>query len=230
MGSRHVEWYCKGRYNIYRFTPNQGMSNDWKGIIENAKVLCEGMQVAVSNGLRTLFWDHKWETETSLSNLATQAKPDEFLDARVSNMLDSLQGWESESFIEYLPPDALEQIQSFEFKENQEIGDLLYWSSGKKKKFSIKSSLSIMRNISDSLDDECWNLIWTIPIQQHIRAFLWMAHHSRILGNLMRFKHKMNEDTTCYICGAEEESTLHILMNCPTSRMIKSMLGGTLYI
>lgn len=51
--------YCKGRCDIDMFVPKPGMSNIWSGITENARVLCEGMRMAVGHGLNTLFWDHK---------------------------------------------------------------------------------------------------------------------------------------------------------------------------
>lgn len=96
------------------FMPKQGMSNVWCGITENAKFLCEGMQVAVNNGKNTLFWDHKWVSKTTLSSLAIKLIPDALIGATVGEMWDNLQGWKWEDFAEFLPTDVLKQIQSYE--------------------------------------------------------------------------------------------------------------------
>lgn len=58
--------HCKGRCDVDMFNPKPNMSNVWNGITENAKLLGEGTRIAVGNGARTLFWDHKWATSKPL--------------------------------------------------------------------------------------------------------------------------------------------------------------------
>lgn len=41
-----------------------------------------------------------------------------------------------------------------------------------------------------------------------------------------RFKRHMTDDPKCFVCGAEEETTLHILRDCPIARMVWNLLGG----
>lgn len=43
--------YYRGIYDIDMFVSKEGSSNVWNGITENAKVLCEGMTVAVGNSV-----------------------------------------------------------------------------------------------------------------------------------------------------------------------------------
>lgn len=74
-------------------------------------------------------------------SLASKPIPNELLGTTVSDMWDELQGWNRGSYAEYLPLEVVKQIQSFELKEDNEVGDLLYCGSGKKGKFSIKSSV-----------------------------------------------------------------------------------------
>lgn len=125
----------------------------------------------------------------------------------------------------YLSPEVLKQIQSFEVKEDTEAQDLVYWKGGTKGKFTIKSALRLMRHETGTIDYGCWDLIWSSPTQQRVRAFLWLAFHDRLLGNLNRFKRKVTDDAKCCICGATEESTLHILRDCATAKMVWHKLG-----
>lgn len=167
--------YCKGRCDIDMFSPKSRMSNVWRGITENAKFLCKGAQVAVNNWKTTFFWDHKWALKSTLSSLATQPIPEALLGASVNEMWDINQGWCWDLFADYLPHEVLKVIQSFELRESDEQGDLIYWrqgKQGKQGKFSIRSSLNLMQNHGEMIDEDYWNLIWSTPIQQRIRAFL----------------------------------------------------------
>lgn len=208
------------------FVPKKGMSNVWSGITENAKVLCEGMRMAVGNGARTLFWDHKWATSKPLCELVTQAIPSELAGVTVEELWDKDFGWKWDQFAPYLSTDVLKQIQAYELKADPSIGDLVYWQGTSKGKFSIKSAIRLIRNESESLDEDCWDAIWRTPVQQRIRAFLWLVCHDRILGNANRFKRQMTDDPKCFICGAEEETTLHILRDCPAAKVIWKKIGG----
>lgn len=218
--------YCQGRCDVDMFVPKHGMSNVWAGITENAKVLGEGMRVAVGNGLKTLFWDHKWVMNQPLSDVVTQPIPMELAGASVHDMWQPNLGWKWVVFAPYLSQDHLKRIQAHELREDNEEGDLIYWQGNNKGKFSIKSAISIMKHETDSLDEECWDLIWKVPIQQRQRAFLWMACHDRLMDTSNRFKRKITDDPKCYICGHHTEHANHILRECPAATMVWQTLGG----
>lgn len=104
--------------------------------------------------------------------------------------------------------------------------DLLYWGAGTKGKFSIKSALQIIRKEVNGVEDDLWDLVWKAPAQQRVRAFLWLASHDRLMGNLNRYKRKLTNDPKCFICGGEDESTLHILRDCPAAKSVWRKLEG----
>lgn len=185
--------YCKGRCDIDMFNPKKGSSNVWVGITDNARFLCEGMRTSIGNGMNTLFWDHNWATNKPLSSLASQEIPAELLGATVGEMWEMGQGWKWDVFAPYLESNVLKQIQSYELKEDTEVQDLIYWQGNSKGKFSIKSTFRIMRNDSDAVDDNCWDAVWSAPVQQRVRAFMWLVCHDRLLGNLNRYKRQMTD-------------------------------------
>lgn len=50
--------------------------------------------------------------------------------------------------------------------------------------------------------------------------FLWLILHDHVLINANRLKRQLSIDPRCTICGAIEETTLHILRDCHAARMI----------
>lgn len=46
------------------------------------------------------------------------------------------------------------------------------------------------------------------------------------MSNSLRYKRRLTDDPKCYVCGTDEESSLHILCDCATVRMVWSKLGG----
>lgn len=102
----------------------------------------------------------------------------------------------------------------------------MYWKDGSKGKFKIKSVLSIMRNESEFIDEYCWELVRKAPVQQRIRAFMWIACYDRLMGNANKYKRNMTDEPKCFICSAQEETTLHMLRDFPGARATWRRLGG----
>ena len=42
------------------FEPRTDISNAWRGIVENAEVLKQGVRTEIGNGKKTMFWYHSW--------------------------------------------------------------------------------------------------------------------------------------------------------------------------
>ena len=59
--------YCDKRCDLEMFTLRQDAFNAWKGIIANNKYVQQGSRLEVGNGLKTLFWHHKWALDTALT-------------------------------------------------------------------------------------------------------------------------------------------------------------------
>lgn len=135
-------------------------------------------------------------------------------------------GWKWEIFSPYLSEETLKLIQAHVVMEDPDVEDLLYWEDDAKGKFTLKSAINIMRQETTEYQDHIWDLVWKAPVQQRIRAFMWLACHDRLMGNVNRFKRKLTDDTKCFICGESSESTLHILRDCPAARSIWRKVEG----
>lgn len=128
-------------------------------------------------------------------------------------------------FYPYMNPYMLKQIQVHEVVTSPNVEDLLYWDNGPKGKFSIKSAICIIRKDNTKYEDIIWNTIWSTPIQQRIRTFLWLFCDDRLMGNLNRFKRKLTDSPACFVCGGAAESNLHILCDCPAAKSVETYGG-----
>ncbi|KAL2898047.1 hypothetical protein RDABS01_039829, partial [Bienertia sinuspersici] len=218
--------YCRGRCDIDMFKATTNMSNVWSGIIENAGTIRKGSSIAVGNGQRTLFWDHSWATDLPLSSEAIQTIPESIEGATVSEMWDASTGWKWDLFGDYLPSDILKRIASHELVEDMEAGDLVYWKGSTHGKFSIKYALKIIRNEESPSSNNQWELVWRAPVQQRIRAFMWLLMHDRLMSNANRVKRRISDDPGCPRCGGPEETLLHLFRDCPIAQNIWRSVGG----
>ncbi|KAL4302962.1 hypothetical protein GQ457_10G024650 [Hibiscus cannabinus] len=64
--------------------------------------------------------------------------------------------------------------------------------------------------------------VWTLPIPQRIRTFLWITLHNRNLTNAERYRRHLAPSTICDIYGYHTEDMDHILRHCVTARDIWS--------
>lgn len=219
--------YCKGRCDIDMFESKQNMSNVWRGITENTKHLCDGAQVAVGNGCKTLFWDHRWVSKKPLREYALHSIPDALNGATVEEMWNKeTYSWKWSCLADLLPPNIIKEIDAYELKDDPNMGDLCYWGGSTNGKFSIKSAMQLIRRDDIEPIDKKWEAVWKVRVQQRIKMFVWLAMHDRVMGNTNRVKRQLTLDPRCTHCGAQEETTLHILRGCTRAKEVWRCVGG----
>lgn len=111
--------------------------------------------------------------------------------------------------------------------EDPNIGDLLYWRGSNFGQFSINHALTLFRNEDEAANDPKWDLAWKAPVQQRVKVLLWLVLHDKLLCNANRLKRKLTEDPSCQRCSHNEETLLHLLRECPSSKHIWKSIGGS---
>ncbi|KAL2902408.1 hypothetical protein RDABS01_027490 [Bienertia sinuspersici] len=216
--------YCNGRCDVDMFKTTSNCSNLWRGVVENAKYIQKGTQTAIGNGTTTLFWDHKWATDQTLSELAIKDVPLNLLGATVAEMWDSNLGWKWDLFAEYLPISILKKIQACEIIQEASCEDTLYWSASHSGRFTIKSALKLIKQPQDNAPDPHWKVIWSANAQNRVKFFLWLVMHNRILCNENRAKRGLTDDLSCSLCGQQVETCIHTLRDCEHARNVWNTL------
>nr|GEZ52167.1 LURP1-like domain-containing protein [Tanacetum cinerariifolium] len=209
------------------FSAKKNSSNFWQGIVKNAKHVRQGTRFNVRNGRHTLFWDYYWAFEVPLSNMTISPIPVEHQDKTVEEYWNTTGNgnWKWDELSTFLSPDSLKVIASYYVSSSCEDEDSVYWGGSSIGKFSVKSAISLIRNEDDPQCDKKWDVMWKATVSEHIKMFLWLAVHDRLLMHVQRVTRKLTNDPRCTRCGADEESLDHILRRCPSSFMIWNKLG-----
>ncbi|MBA0784600.1 hypothetical protein Gotri_026427, partial [Gossypium trilobum] len=70
-----------------------------------------------------------------------------------------------------------------------------------------------------------WKALWKLDTLPKIRVFTWRVGHEILPTNSKIATIRQGFDKGCQRCGAESETVLHVLKDCPTSRVVLS-IGG----
>ncbi|KAE8655043.1 hypothetical protein F3Y22_tig00117034pilonHSYRG00573 [Hibiscus syriacus] len=85
--------------------------------------------------------------------------------------------------------------------------------------FSLISFLSLRPSKWNSCNPK-WNSIWSLPIQERIKYFLWLSIRDKLFSNLSRWHRNLTDNPASSICGAVEKSSIHILGDCKDTKFI----------
>ncbi|KAJ8448033.1 hypothetical protein Cgig2_028909 [Carnegiea gigantea] len=191
--------YCDGRCDIDIFVAKPKASNAWKGIIENANYIRDGIRTEA--------------IAKPLCSVAIGPIPPQLEDA-ISELWDVNTGWQWDLFAHVLPGDILSTIASYELQPSNDSEDQLVWNSSSHGGFTLKSALARIQNRDQSARDPFWATIWKGNIPLRINFFLWLATHERLMTNSHRCTRGLTSNPICTICDSAEETTLHLLRDC----------------
>lgn len=103
----------------------------------------------------------------------------------MDELWDSYYGCKWDKFANFLSNNVIQHIEAHSLKEDLNVVDILYWGGTPRGKFTIKSSLNIIRNNEDGEEtsDGSWELVWKLRVQHRVRVFIWLVLHDGIVCN-----------------------------------------------
>jgi hypothetical protein len=105
--------------------------------------------------------------------------------------------------------------------------DACIWRGTKNGSFSVRSAYYIQmemekRGLAESSStgerSKVWKQIWELQIPNVEKSFLWRACHESLPTRQNLYRRKIVDNASCPICRMEEETALHILWQCFSTR------------
>ncbi|PNX60889.1 ribonuclease H [Trifolium pratense] len=89
-------------------------------------------------------------------------------------------------------------------------------------KRKLDSLLPVCQNlcgIHDEDGDSVWRKVWHLKVPERVRTLVWMTVHNRLLTNSLKSEMGLSH-ALCDSCGDVEETTLHVMRDCPRAKNI----------
>lgn len=131
---------------------------------------------------------------------------------------------------------------------NTDQEDKLIWKGMAKGLFSVRSAYQLEKEqeaaskaegSSQVRHRDVWRSIWRQKITNAEKHFLWRACHEILPTKANLCSRKVTMDSCCPVCERADETTYHVLWQCPAARDVwsagcvkfqKSCLGGPSFL
>lgn len=143
--------------------------------------------------------------------------------ATVSRLIDHrLGGWNCNFIKDIFHQDEAEVIASIPLSPFYPP-DRLTWLGTTDGLFTVRSAYHMGMKIQArshgstsraSSGQRIWSCIWSLPVQNQVKIFLWRACNNLLPTRCNLALRKIVEDNICPCCKREAETTLHVIWNC----------------
>ena len=105
--------------------------------------------------------------------------------------------------------------------------DVIIWRGMSKGVFSVKSAYHLAKAMEEKHKVEgskqgetstLWRTIWKLRIPNAEKNFIWRACKEILPTKQNLYRRKVGKDAMCPICGCEDETSFHIIWDCPSAR------------
>ncbi|KAL4280973.1 hypothetical protein GQ457_03G007680 [Hibiscus cannabinus] len=140
----------------------------------------------------------------------------------VADMVSVSGDWDWSRISPLLPSEIRDSIAVVQPPRVGLGADAPEWRWTDTRQFTSSSAYSFLSDMVSGSSDNFWQKVWTLPIPQRIRKFLWITLHNRNLTNAERYRRHLALTAICDICDYHTEDMDHILRHCVTARGIWS--------
>ncbi|CAL1402102.1 unnamed protein product [Linum trigynum] len=207
--------YCRNKENLDLFRSVQGSSFTWKSFTKASSLLKEGCAWNIKNGNTTKFWNDSWILQEPLKNLVVGEIPSSRTEEVVADMVTEEGEWRIDLFEDLLPQRIQQKIVGVAVDKLSSEEDTLFWCLSSTGRFTAKTAYQHLLPQEPDPDANFWKIIWSLPVPERIRCFMWLVCLGRIATNALLFSRRIVAAPYCPRCNGQVESILHILRDCP---------------
>jgi hypothetical protein len=109
------------------------------------------------------------------------------------------------------------------------------WNGMKSGTFTVKSAYELLEGERRAALGECfhrgklrwlWRKVWKLSVSGKVKHLIWRAYHETLPTNHQLHRRRIRSSGLCPICLQEDETTLHILWQCPMARNTWALIQG----
>jgi len=180
------------------------------------------------DGSNINFWlDKGTPSGTSLISITNQSFIDTTLSVR--EVVTPSGEWNYDFLNSNLPHDVTLQVLALPAPLDTDGQDSIGWGGTSTRDFTIQSAYFSQCSRDQSFEGD-WKALWNWKGPHRIQTFMWMAAHERLLTNYRRSKWGVGISLMCSGCDRDNETTLHVLRDCPKATQIWIRLVPSNYI
>jgi hypothetical protein len=122
--------------------------------------------------------------------------------------------WDYNFIISNLPSTFPFQVLALPAPKDADGPENTAWGGTNTRNFIIQSAYESLNNRAQPIEGD-WKALWSWKGPLGIQTFMWMAAYERLLTNYRRIKWGIGIFATCSGCDRDNETTIHVLRDCP---------------
>ncbi|GLT52280.1 hypothetical protein SLA2020_256280 [Shorea laevis] len=200
----------------------QAASVTWKSILRCRSLLQLGLRWRIGDGHQVKFWEDVWVGDKPLHEEALLPVAPALMDTPVSHAITTTGEWNETLLDHLLPRTVVDRILAIPISVYGQQEDRVFWNGSQDGMFSVKSAFCLFKQQHHQLPqtERSWKWIWKLRCLEKIKVFVWLLCRGRGLTNSVRFERHFVATPVCPRCENEPETPLHLLRDCPHSRLI----------
>jgi hypothetical protein len=108
--------------------------------------------------------------------------------------------------------------------------DFISWYPEKLGIFTVKSAYRLGLNTKMQQQDRgassavpdgrrlAWRMVWRCSVPPKVKLLTWKICCNALATQVNMTRRRMATQSTCWVCGMEDEDTFHVFMRCPHAR------------
>ncbi|KAK8503513.1 hypothetical protein V6N12_066200 [Hibiscus sabdariffa] len=190
----------------------------WRGVCRVWSDVAANISWNIGDGKGVRFWFDSWLGSIGpIVNSLLNGRQLVYVEASVSDMMDSDGQWRWHRFKSLLPYAILLRIATVKISSNAPMQDFPRWNLTSHGQFRVHSTYSVRMGVQFGPTEPLWKAIPDFKGIPRIRTFIWLACLGKVLTNEVRCRRHMTLDSRCHTCGFEVETIDHILRRCPVA-------------
>ncbi|CAN1812312.1 Putative ribonuclease H protein At1g65750 [Linum perenne] len=200
--------------NGYMLTRKKGFSNVRRGVMKVWQETQNGIHWSIRDGRNTKFWtDRLLDSGVVLIDHAICLQG---IDPSHSVVDFCLNGsWNLRELCRHLPENLVLQVFGMSPPREGAGAGSMVWGLESNGRFSVKTAYYMLREIEKADNDSYWRSIWRWEELNKVRHFLWLVSHNKLMTNVECARRRLNDDSSCSVCGSQTEDLNHVFRSCP---------------